>query len=80
MQQYLRLDEDGDTVLQQLPCTFLDVNNNCLIYDIRPKACKQYPHTDHTGQLSILPLTLKNAEICPAIYDIIERLKREFTV
>ena len=80
MDQYLQMDEDGDTVLQQVPCPFLDSQNYCTIYDIRPKACRQYPHTNQVGQLGILPLTLKNIEICPAVYEITERMKDVFPV
>ncbi len=65
--KYLRLDEDGDWVLQVLPCPFLEKNNACSIYDVRPKACREYPHTDHPDMRSILKLTRKNAEICPAV-------------
>lgn len=78
--RYLRIDEDGDTVLQQLPCPFLADDNYCSIYDLRPKACKQYPHTGQTGQLKILPLTLKNTEVCPAVFEITERLKGELSI
>ena len=31
--QYLRIDEDNDYVLQSVPCTFLDAENYCMIYD-----------------------------------------------
>lgn len=44
--QYLRVDEDNDYVLQSVPCVFLDNENYCLIYDVRPKACREFPHTD----------------------------------
>nr|MDK7631844.1 YkgJ family cysteine cluster protein [Globicatella sanguinis] len=46
IEKYLRIDEDNDYVLQQLPCPFLDSENYCLVYEDRPKACKEYPHTD----------------------------------
>ncbi|MFZ9778454.1 MAG: YkgJ family cysteine cluster protein, partial [Schleiferiaceae bacterium] len=39
-EQYLRLDEDGDWVLKQLPCPFLEADNACSIYEDRPKACR----------------------------------------
>jgi hypothetical protein len=26
--------------------TFLDNENACMIYDVRPKACREFPHTD----------------------------------
>ncbi|HRN98675.1 MAG TPA: YkgJ family cysteine cluster protein, partial [Flavobacterium sp.] len=58
--KYLRVDEDGDHVLQQVPCQFLDADNYCLIYDVRPKACREYPHTDRRKFHQITDITLKN--------------------
>lgn len=66
-EKYLRIDEDGDHVLQQLPCPFLLSDNACSIYEVRPKACMEYPHTDHSDMRSILGITRKNALICPAV-------------
>jgi Fe-S-cluster containining protein len=65
--KYLQLDEDEDYVLQKVPCPFLGENNFCNIYEERPKACREYPHTDMHKQKKLLPLHLKNASICPAI-------------
>ncbi len=72
--QYLRIDEDQDFVLQQVPCPFLGDDNYCNIYDVRPKACAAYPHTDQVNQIGILALTTKNATICPAVASIFEKL------
>lgn len=72
---YLRLDEDGDWVLRQLPCPFLEADNACAIYEIRPKACREYPHTDRAKQAQILDLTQKNALICPAVGEIVARME-----
>ena len=57
--QYLRIDEDKDYVLQSVPCTFLDSDNTCFIYDVRPKACREFPHTDRKKFQQISDLTLK---------------------
>ena len=76
IEQYLRLDEDEDYVLQELPCAFLGTDNYCTIYDIRPKACREYPHTDRRKFHQISDLTLKNLSICPAAYNIVEELKK----
>ena len=46
IEKYLRVDEDGDYVLTVAPCPFLDADNYCQVYDDRPKACREYPHTD----------------------------------
>ncbi len=73
--QHLRLDEDQDYVLQEVPCKFLDSDNKCLIYDIRPKACREFPHTNRKKFQQITAITLKNTAICPAVFNIIEKLK-----
>jgi Fe-S-cluster containining protein len=72
--RYLRIDEDNDFVLKSVPCTFLGQDNMCSIYDVRPKACREYPHTDRANQLGILALTEKNSKICPAVANIFENL------
>lgn len=74
--QYLRIDEDNDYVLQSVPCTFLAADNYCLIYDVRPKACREFPHTDRKKFQQISNLTMKNVAICPAAYNIVEDMKK----
>jgi hypothetical protein len=74
---YLKLDEDGDFVLQTAPCPFLGDANKCLVYDHRPKACREYPHTNRKRMHQILDLTYRNSQICPAVSEIIDRLKNE---
>ena len=75
--RYLSIDEDSDYVLQSVPCFFLSEDNYCSIYEVRPKACKEYPHTDRIKQYQLLKLTEKNIDICPAVFEIAERLKLE---
>ena len=72
--KYLRIDEDNDYVLQTVPCPFLGDDNYCNIYEFRPKACREYPHTDRVNQLGILKLTEKNISVCPAVADIFIQL------
>jgi Fe-S-cluster containining protein len=74
--QYLRRDEDDFMVLKQVPCPFLGNDNACFIYESRPKACREYPHTDRKKFIQITDLTLKNTEICPAAFNIVENLKK----
>ena len=74
---YLKIDEDNDYVLKTVPCTFLGTDNYCSIYDVRPKACREYPHTDRKKFHQITNLTLKNTAICPATFNIIEALKKK---
>lgn len=52
--RYLRIDEDNDYVLQSTPCPFLLNDNRCSIYESRPKACREYPHTNRKKMVQIL--------------------------
>lgn len=70
--QYLEMDEDGDFVFNRpAPCPFLGKDNYCSIYESRPNACREYPHTNQRKMHTILELTKKNAEICPAVVSIL---------
>lgn len=74
-EQFLRLDEENDYILQSVPCTFLGADNYCSIYEVRPKACREFPHTDRKKFQQISNLTLKNVAICPAAFNIVEAMK-----
>ena len=65
--KYVREDEDGDQVFESMPCPFLGADNYCSIYEHRPKACKDYPHTDRVKQHQLLDLHMLNESICPAV-------------
>ena len=78
--QYLRIDEENDYVLKEVPCAFLGADNFCSIYDVRPKACREFPHTNRKKFQQISHLTLKNVAICPAAYNIVEEMKKKIEV
>ena len=72
---YLNVDDDQDYVLKSSPCTFLADDNTCNIYEVRPKACQEYPHTNRKSFEKISDLTLQNVAICPATFNIVEALR-----
>jgi len=74
IQQYLRMDEEGDYVVKSAPCAFLQENNECLIYEVRPSDCARFPYTDEDVLLKRKSITLKNAEFCPAVFYVLETL------
>lgn len=74
--KYLHLDADKDYVLNTAPCPFLDYENYCMVYEDRPTACREYPHTDRKKMYQLLDLTQKNTMVCPAVLEIVERLKK----
>jgi Fe-S-cluster containining protein len=73
--KYLHIDEDGDWVLNQSPCVFLNEDNTCRVYEVRPKACREYPHTDRKHMSQIMDLTYRNTLVCPAVGMMVERIK-----
>tara|TARA_R110002012_G_scaffold117687_1_gene265741 strand:- start:45 stop:539 length:495 start_codon:yes stop_codon:yes gene_type:complete len=78
--EFLRVDEENDYVLQSVPCTFLGADNYCSIYDVRPKACAEFPHTDRKKFQQISDITLKNMPICPAAFNIVEEMKKRISL
>ena len=68
---FLRMDEEQDYVLKSSPCSFLDNDNSCSIYDVRPLACREYPHTDRKNMFQVLEITAENSLICPAVARIV---------
>ena len=79
-EKYLRIDEDNDYVLKALPCPFLSSDNNCNIYSIRPKACKDYPLTDLRDQKKLLKLHLENTKHCPAVNEVFNHITNKVGV
>lgn len=73
-ERYLKLDDDQDYVLKSSPCTFLNSDNTCQVYEYRPLACREYPHTDRKNVIQIMNLTLENTEICPAVARIVDKI------
>jgi len=74
--RYLRVDEDGDKVFRSMPCTFLGDDNYCSIYESRPKACREYPHTDRKRFYQLFNLSIKNAYTCPIVFEVLEDLTK----
>ncbi|WP_116125041.1 YkgJ family cysteine cluster protein [Lewinella sp. IMCC34183] len=75
VERYLHLDDEQDYVLNVAPCPFLGADNYCSVYEARPRACREYPHTDRKNMLPLLPLTLRNSLVCPAVAEVLRGLR-----
>jgi Fe-S-cluster containining protein len=75
--EYLKYDEDNDLVFRSLPCPFLGEDNFCFVYDSRPQACAEYPHSEGRQVRGRLGQLIKNSAYCPAVYRILELLDEE---
>lgn len=74
--QFLRIDEDGDFVFKKMPCPFLGSDNYCAVYENRPNACREYPHTQQSRIIQKLGITYQNAMICPAVAEVVAGLQK----
>ena len=73
-EMYLITDNDGDTVINSSPCPFLEEDNKCKIYEHRPSACRQYPHSGDYLFFKNIKHHKRNAKYCPALLEILKRL------
>ena len=78
VEEYLYVDEDDDFVLQQTPCPFLLPDNKCNIYEDRPRACRDYPHTGKRKFHLHIGITKKNTLVCPAAFRVVEMLEEVY--
>lgn len=72
--EYLKIDEDSDYVFKEMPCPFLQEDNLCIIYDMRPDACRKYPYTDQRAIRKLLNQLYKDRMTCPAVVYILEKM------
>lgn len=71
---YLKVDEEGDFVVQSSPCPFLGADNFCSIYEARPSDCARFPYTGEDVLIKRPSLTLKNATFCPIVFYVLDKL------
>ncbi|MBU0486439.1 MAG: YkgJ family cysteine cluster protein [Bacteroidetes bacterium] len=76
---HIVIDSDGDLIFNATPCPFLLSDNKCLIYAARPEACATYPHTESHDISRIRETALKNSFVCPAVFEILEKLKSYYS-
>lgn len=78
-ERHLRIDEDRDYVFKQLPCPFLGEDHYCSVYESRPNACRNYPHTQQRDIYQKLTITYHNTFICPAVSKVVDGLMKVYT-
>jgi uncharacterized protein len=75
LDRYLHRDEDGDYVLNKKPCPFLQSDNRCEIYEVRPSDCQRFPYSDEDVFIKRKSLTMKNASFCLIAQEVLDRLR-----
>lgn len=72
------IEEYGEYVNKNNPCPFLNNDNSCKICNCLPRTCKEYPYTNKPERLFSLLTIVKNSMVCPAVYEILEELKKKY--
>jgi Fe-S-cluster containining protein len=74
---YLEANQDkGGYRIKAAPCPFLGSDDRCTIYEIRPENCREFPHTDKEGFIWRTYLHSANTLRCPAVYYIVEQMRK----
>ncbi len=74
---YVERDEDEDRYrMKTTPCPFLGEDSKCTIYDVRPEKCQGYPFTDKPEFAFSTINHANNAVVCPAVFYLVEQMKR----
>ncbi len=72
--KYTVVDNDGDVVMNASPCPFLQEDNKCSVYEVRPAACRLYPHSGDELFIKNLSHHKRNMKYCPGLMEIMVRL------
>lgn len=76
-QRYVSRDESGEKWMHQLPCLFLQ-GKLCSVYDLRPEECRGFPHLQRKDFRARTLQVIINAEDCPIVFNLLEKLKEFF--
>lgn len=73
---YLKKDhENKDWINKKMPCQFLNLKDNkCSIYEVRPRDCSGFPHTDRNDFKHYSKSHKQNIMYCPITYYVVENL------
>ncbi len=78
--KYVRVASDGTKHLASIPCPFLQPDNRCSVYDLRPKSCRDFPYLNEANFRSRMLFLLDYLSLCPIVFNVWDRLKRQFSV
>ncbi|MFI5386182.1 MAG: YkgJ family cysteine cluster protein [Fimbriimonadales bacterium] len=74
--RYVETDDEGDKVMNQNPCPFLE-GTRCSVYEDRPESCRSFPHLHKPRFRSRLIGVILNTSVCPIVFNVLRELKRQ---
>jgi Fe-S-cluster containining protein len=73
-------EEENEFEIVARPCPFLGTDDRCTIYEVRPDCCRAYPHTDAKDFATRTTSHSANTLVCPAVFWIVEQMRRRRSV
>jgi uncharacterized protein len=70
------IDDMGEYTTITTPCPFLQEDNKCKIYEVRPEACASFPHTQKKGFAARRAVHAANYTVCPITYHVVNELMK----
>jgi len=73
----IKENETNSRINSKIPCHFLLPDNACMIYEVRPEDCKEFPHHHKKPFDEYNDTFIQNLDYCPATYNLVERLLKK---
>lgn len=77
IKKYVTKNSEDLVEFKHVPCSFLQEDNTCQIYEVRPQECIGYPYLDKDVTTRCIQF-FGNAEVCPIVFNVLENAKKEF--
>ncbi len=74
-QKWLYKDKSGDWMNVKTPCQFLQKDNTCSIYAVRPRDCSGFPYLT-IKMIDYVHVHKQNVEYCPATFTMVEKIEK----
>lgn len=73
-----RVDYDAYQILDDETCPFI-TEHGCAVASCKPEHCKEFPYTNQPERMESLLGMLSFLPVCPVLYEIYERLKKDYS-
>ena len=74
VRQYL-IEDMGEYTTITTPCPFLEADNKCAIYEVRPKVCASFPHTQKKHFSNRAKAHEANLMVCPITFYVVQKME-----